>query len=75
MAKGDFSNKYRGYFYGSIPLKERCQANKLPMSSVTPLALEVAINVEKELKSKVEETERIRRQGVERARYEADQAR
>lgn len=42
---------------------------------MTPLSLEVAINVEKELKARVEETDRIRRQGVERARYEADQAR
>lgn len=48
---------------------------QLLISSVTPLALEVAINVEKELRSQVEETDRIRRQGVERARYEADQAR
>ena len=48
---------------------------QLLISSVTPLALEVAINVEKELKSQVEEIDRIRRQGVERARYEADQAR
>ena len=48
---------------------------QLLMSSVTPLALEVAINVEKELRSQVEEIDRIRRQGVERARYEAAQAR
>ena len=48
---------------------------QLLISSVTPLALEVAINVEKELKSQVEEIDRIRRQGVERARYEADHAR
>ena len=48
---------------------------QLLISSVAPLALEVAINVEKELKSRVEEIDRIRRQGVERARYEAGQAR
>ncbi len=48
---------------------------QLLISSVTPLALEVAINVEKELKAQVEEIDRIRRQGVERARYEADLAR
>jgi hypothetical protein len=49
--------------------------SELLISSVTPLALEVAINVEKELKSQLKKIDRIRRQEVERVRYEAEQAR
>jgi DNA invertase Pin-like site-specific DNA recombinase len=49
--------------------------SELLISSVTPLALEVAINVEKELKSQLQKIDRIRRQEVERVRYEAEQAR
>ena len=44
------------------------------MESVTPLTLEVALNVQKELQQRFEETDRIRRQQVERAQYEADLA-
>lgn len=49
--------------------------SKLLISSVTPLALEVAINVEKELKSHLEEIDRIRRQELERVRYEMEKSR
>jgi len=49
--------------------------SELLISSVSPLAFEVAINVEKELKSQLEEINRIRRQEVERVRYEAEQSR
>jgi hypothetical protein len=41
---------------------------------VNPLALEVALSVQKELKSRLEEADRLRRAQVERARFEADQA-
>jgi hypothetical protein len=47
---------------------------ELLMASMTPLALEVAINVEKELKSRFEEADQIRRKEVERLSYEVDQA-
>ena len=47
---------------------------KLLMESVTPLTLEVALNVQKELQQRYEEADRIRRQQVERARYEVDLA-
>lgn len=42
---------------------------------VTPLALEVALAVQEELNQRAEEADRLRRQQVERARYEADLAR
>jgi len=44
---------------------------RLLMESVTPLTLEVALNVQKELQQRFEEADRIRRQQVERAQYEA----
>jgi hypothetical protein len=45
------------------------------IQSVSPLALEVAINVQEELQKRVAESDRLRRQYVERAHYEAEQAR
>jgi DNA invertase Pin-like site-specific DNA recombinase len=47
----------------------------LIVQSVTPLALEVAINVQEELQKRLAESDRLRRQFVERAQYEAEQAR
>src|SRR5438093_1029305 len=47
----------------------------LIVQSVTPLALEVAINVQEELQKRLAESDRLRRQYVERAHYEAEQAR
>jgi hypothetical protein len=41
---------------------------------VNPLALEVALSVQKELQSRLEEADRLRRAQVERARFEAEQA-
>lgn len=48
---------------------------KLLVQSVTPLALEVALKVQEELQTRLEETDRLRQQHVQRAQYEADQAR
>ena len=42
---------------------------------VTPLTLEVALAVQEELKARIDEADALRRQQVERARYEADVAR
>ena len=42
---------------------------------MNPLALEVALSVQKELRSRIEEADRLRRTHVERARFEAEQAR
>jgi hypothetical protein len=41
---------------------------------MTPLALEVALSVQDELASRADEADRLRRQSVERARYEAELA-
>lgn len=48
---------------------------KLLVESVSPLALEVALQVQDELRSRAEEADQLRKQQVERARYEADLAR
>ena len=47
---------------------------KLLVESVTPLTLEVALNVQKELKQRFEEVDKIRRQQLERAQYEVNLA-
>ncbi len=44
------------------------------IEAMTPLAIEVALTVQQELMSRHEEADRLRRQHVERARYEADLA-
>jgi hypothetical protein len=46
----------------------------LLVETVTPLALEVALAVQQELTARDEEADRLRRQQVERARYEAELA-
>jgi DNA invertase Pin-like site-specific DNA recombinase len=48
---------------------------QLILESVSPLALEVSLQVQRELQSRLAETDRLRRQQVERAQYETDQAR
>jgi DNA invertase Pin-like site-specific DNA recombinase len=48
---------------------------KLLVEMMTPLTLEVALAVQKELESRCEETDRLRQQEVERARHRADLAR
>jgi DNA invertase Pin-like site-specific DNA recombinase len=48
---------------------------KLLVDAVTPVTLEMALAVQKELENRCDEGDRLRRQEVERARYEADLAR
>jgi DNA invertase Pin-like site-specific DNA recombinase len=48
---------------------------RLLVEAVSPVTLEVALAVQKELESRSEESDRLRRQAVERARYESDLAR
>ena len=48
---------------------------KLLVETVTPLTLEVALAVQKELENRCDETERLRHHDVERARYQSDLAR
>jgi DNA invertase Pin-like site-specific DNA recombinase len=45
------------------------------VDSVSPLALEVVLNVQAEIQTRLEEAERLRQQQVQRAQYEANQAR
>ncbi|HXP60902.1 MAG TPA: recombinase family protein [Dongiaceae bacterium] len=47
---------------------------QLLVRSVTPLALEVALNVQSEIQDRLAEAERLRQQQVQRAQYEADRA-
>jgi hypothetical protein len=48
---------------------------ELLLDMVSPLNLQVAISVQTEVESRLEEADQLRRQQVERARYEADLAR
>ena len=48
---------------------------ELLLEMMTPVTLEVALTVQQELQNRLAEVERLRRQQVERARYEADLAR
>lgn len=48
---------------------------KLLVETVTPVTLEVAMTVQKELESRADETDRLRRQEAERARHDAELAR
>jgi DNA invertase Pin-like site-specific DNA recombinase len=48
---------------------------QLLVQSVTPLALEVALQVQAEIQARLNDADRLRRQQLQRAQYEADQAR
>jgi DNA invertase Pin-like site-specific DNA recombinase len=48
--------------------------SELLLTTVTPVALEVALAVQDEIKKRIEEADRLRRAQVERARYEASLA-
>ncbi len=48
---------------------------RLLVQSVTPLTLEVALNVQDEIQTRLAEADRLRRQQLQRAQYEADRAR
>ncbi|MEO8428560.1 MAG: recombinase zinc beta ribbon domain-containing protein [Verrucomicrobiota bacterium] len=48
---------------------------QLLVQSVTPLALEVALGVQSEIQARLAEADRLRQRQVQRAQYEADQAR
>jgi DNA invertase Pin-like site-specific DNA recombinase len=48
---------------------------QLLVKSMTPLALEVALKVQSEIQARLAEADRLRQQQVQRAQYEADQAR
>ena len=48
---------------------------RLLVESVTPMALEVTLQVQDELQARLTEADRLRQQHVQRAQYEAEQAR
>jgi DNA invertase Pin-like site-specific DNA recombinase/transposase-like protein len=48
---------------------------RLVVDSVTPITLEVALTVQQQLRSRLEEADRLRHKQVERARYETELAR
>jgi len=48
--------------------------SRLVLKAMKPVTLEVALAVQQELEQRLEEVDRLRRQRVERARYEADLA-
>jgi len=47
----------------------------LLVEAVTPMALELALAVQQEIRARLDETDRLRHRQVERAQYEADHAR
>ena len=49
--------------------------SKLVVEAVTPMALGLALAVQQEVQSRLDEADRLRHRQVERAQYEADQAR
>jgi DNA invertase Pin-like site-specific DNA recombinase len=77
----DYACQHRGIERGEAP----CQMihgggiddaiGKLLVETVTPVTLEVALTVQKELESRIDEAERLRRKEVENAQYEAELAR
>lgn len=48
---------------------------KLLVEAMTPMAIELSLAVQQQIQAQLEEADRLRRQQVERARYEADSAR
>jgi DNA invertase Pin-like site-specific DNA recombinase len=51
------------------------EIGQLLVRSVTPLALEAALNIQDEIQGRLAEATRLRRQHMQRLQYEADQAR
>jgi hypothetical protein len=47
---------------------------ELLIQTMTPMALDIALAVQQEVQTRLDEVDRLRRKQVERARYEADQA-
>jgi DNA invertase Pin-like site-specific DNA recombinase len=48
--------------------------SELLIQTMTPMALDIALAVQQEVQTRMDEVDRLRRKQVERARYEADQA-
>ena len=71
----------RGRLYGDQPCEHVPEGpvdvaiGQLLLEAVTPLSLEVALTVQRELQARLDQADKLRLQQVERARYEADLAR
>jgi DNA invertase Pin-like site-specific DNA recombinase len=48
--------------------------SELLIQTMTPMALDIALAVQEEVRTRLDDVDRLRRKQVERARYEADQA-
>ena len=60
----------------SVPGRDLDHAiGRVLLETVTPLTLEITLTVQQELQMRLDETDRLHRRAVERARYEADLAR
>jgi DNA invertase Pin-like site-specific DNA recombinase len=77
----DYTCQRRGIEYGEpicqcVP-GENVDASigRLLVEMVSPLALEVALTVQQELQARLDETDRLRKKQITRARYEAELAR
>jgi len=51
------------------------EVGRLLVQSLSPLALEAALNVQSEIQERLDQAQRLRQQQLQRAQYEADQAR
>ena len=71
----------RGRLFGDPPCQSMLGTDidaaiaTLVVESVTPLALELALAIQQEIATRLEEADRLRHRQVERAEYEADRAR
>jgi hypothetical protein len=71
----------RGWFYGDalcqsiVGSRIDAAISKLIVDSLTPTAIDLALAVQKEIERRADESDRLRHRQVERAQYEADQAR
>jgi hypothetical protein len=71
----------RGWFYGDalcqsiVGVRIDAAISKLIVDSLTPTAIDLTLAVQKEIERRADESDRLRHRQVERAQYEADQAR
>ena len=71
----------RGWFYGDalcqsiVGSRIDAAISTLIVDSLTPSAIDLALAVQKEIERRADESDRLRHRQVERAEYEADQAR
>ncbi len=82
---GQLIPQYVCYGRGKLFADPMCQSicgtqidaavDKLLVETVTPMALQLTLAIEQEVQARLDEADRLRHRHVERAQYEADQAR